>query len=224
MKTVWAQFLVPEDGDEDQVAWALEKIFRQAEGSAIVHSNQRRALDCMRSVPFTGLDLQALRTQAALTVHLSYDYGYAVAQEVGIAHQGEVVSVDVDLWDPAPDGSTVRAVLEVRFEPETALVRDATAYGALLSRPGRRLDPYLPDTDDLSGMRLDAAEAALTVSGCTAMDDKAWYQDLQDSRIEYRREVLFQGSRSLLRVTFVPGSNIVSNTEIERDHPQEHQG
>ena len=213
MRTVWAEFLVPDDATPETVAQALEIVFRAPTASATASGSQRRAIEALRTVPPRGTTLADLRLQAADTVHLCFEYGRDVASASDWTAGPDRLDRAVSLRDD--DGSPVAAVLEVAFEPGTAIVLSARAVGEDLDEEGRRLDPLVVDTDDLARARLAAAERALGAIAGGPAAVGPWYGVPEAGMVALARDLLLAGEPLRLVVSFAPGSSRPSSTRRE---------
>jgi hypothetical protein len=214
VKTVWAEFQVPDDATTDAVAEALEIVFRAPEETARVHGGARRAMETLRTVPPRGCTIADLRLSAADTVHLCYEYGRDVVSADPWTSAPDVLSRRVHLEsDGRDDGCD--AVLDVRFEPGTAIVLAAAASGDRLDGPGRRLDPLLVDSEEIARARLAASERVLSGMGPSAAPISPWYGTSEPGMVAIARDLLLDGAPTRLVVTFAPGSTRHSSTRRE---------
>lgn len=210
-RIVWARFQVPADATERQVSEALDLVFRNEEGSAETFDGDRRVVDAIRSCPPIGSTLGDLRRGAADCVHVSFQYGRPVLSEGEWFSSGDDMERTVVL---GPDEDPTHAVLRVVFEPGTAIVMGANAYGDGVDGDGRRLDGLLLETEHLAHARMIAGERALH-SYPRAAAISPWYPVDEPGMVAIARDLLCDGRSTRLVIVFEAGAARPKTTRHE---------
>lgn len=216
MKTVWIEMPAPDDARPDQIAEALELMFKVPAATVLVNDSQRAALDALRTVTATSSALEDLRIAAAETVHLSFDYGQNFREATEWKSAGERLTRTVLLDSPDPNQPPAAATLEVVFEPGTAIILDAAMSGPV-EGPGRRLDPLLIDTEEMLQTRLAAVERAQSRLPASSgiSPTSPWYRLDEYNEIALARDVVTANGPARLVATFRPGSRILADFVVD---------
>lgn len=210
MKSVWAEFLVPDDADADAVAHVLELLFKAPEATAVVTLRQRAMLEMLRvSYPLES-GMHAERLAVAESIHLNYDYGSRAVGEGPWQALEDIFTCGVELETDTPEAGIQSVELRVTFEPNTASVADVTISSSSGTCQGRRLDPQLGSSDELLQARLFSAEQAWDRSSCSAATvASTWRQEIRGDHIIFSRSFCLGERSGHFEVSFAAGSSEV---------------
>jgi len=222
MKSIWAEFLVPDDSRPDQVCEILELICRAPEGTAIIFETPRAAVETLRNPQCREDCLEAQRGTIAESIHISYDYPSPVSSEGPWNRSKHIWRRKVSLQALDPATSEIEVELWITFEPGSTLVLISEMKGTPSSSLQFRHDPHVRSSKSLLASRRKNFEVALhSALTFEALAFQPTEISLEGEMIQYRQPLIGSPQYTDFIATFPPASAEICETRLIDGKPFE---